>query len=226
MGNVASSKNSPAQGPRGPLGPPGPPGTDGPPGPEGPVGKDLLLNSINITNERQNDWLRLYGSDANGTAVFKGMSIKDGGGLSVGEWKKVPQGNLEVTNLSTLKDVNVSGILKLNNFSLQPENGELCLYSNSTKVACITAQGDIIGNIVKTTKGDSVVCTANDVGKGVNGAVYRSDGVNTLYFYPTPEIANSWNPNWAEANKIDCKGYNMGPDMTTKKTGWGVPNDA
>jgi hypothetical protein len=44
-----------------------------------------------------NDWFRLVGSRANGTAVYNGMSINDGGGLSVGSWERMPQGDLKVT---------------------------------------------------------------------------------------------------------------------------------
>ena len=55
--------------------------------------------------------------------------------------------------------------------------------------------------------GVSVRCSANDVGEGP-GAVYRVDGVtNVLRHYPSPEIAASWDPNWASAQSIDCIGF-------------------
>jgi hypothetical protein len=61
--------------------------------------------------------------------------------------------------------------------------------------------------------GNSVRCSANDVGGGA-GAVYRVDGVtNVLRHYPNPEIAASWDPNYASAESIDCIGFAKGEDM-------------
>ena len=74
-------------------------------------GPDARFTSINPINN--DDWLHVKGSTKNGTAMYNGVSIKDGGGLSVGEWKKVPQGNVEVTG-----DVIVAGKSILNMGSL------------------------------------------------------------------------------------------------------------
>jgi hypothetical protein len=61
--------------------------------------------------------------------------------------------------------------------------------------------------------GNSVRCSANDVGGGA-GAVYRVDGItNVLRHYPNPEIAASWDPNYASAESIDCIGFAKGEDM-------------
>jgi hypothetical protein len=62
--------------------------------------------------------------------------------------------------------------------------------------------------------GNSVRCSDNDVGGGEGTAVYRVDGVtNVLRHYPTPEIAASWDPNYASAQSIDCIGFAKGEDM-------------
>jgi hypothetical protein len=61
--------------------------------------------------------------------------------------------------------------------------------------------------------GNAVTCSANDP-VGATGAVYRVDGAtNVLRHYPNPDIAASWDPNWASAEPIDCIGFVKGDDM-------------
>ena len=68
-----------------------------------------------------------------------------------------------------------------------------------------------------TIVGDPVQCTANDVGSGVNAAVYRVEADNVLRHYPNPPIASSWDPDWGTTfKKIDCQGYTQGPAMAAK----------
>lgn len=50
---------------------------------------DVRSHSIGREN---GDWFRLFGTPNAGTAVYNGMSINDGGGLNVGEWKRVGRG--------------------------------------------------------------------------------------------------------------------------------------
>jgi hypothetical protein len=64
-------------------------------------------------------------------------------------------------------------------------------------------------------EGEPVMCTANDVGSGVDYAVYRHEN-GKLRFYPNPYIANTWDTNWPSYKKIDCKGLTKGADMTLK----------
>ena len=65
--------------------------------------------------------------------------------------------------------------------------------------------------------GAPVQCNANDVGSGVNAAVYRVEADNVLRHYPNPPIASSWDPDWSSTyKKIDCQGYTQGPDMAAK----------
>ena len=66
--------------------------------------------------------------------------------------------------------------------------------------------------------GNAVRCIANDVGKGLNGAVYRADGqTRVLRHYPNAGIADSWDPTWRDKNiQIDCAGFTLGADMPRK----------
>lgn len=63
---------------------------------------DVAAPSVGrATND--NDWFRINNLNANnprhpGTAVYQGMSINQGGGLSVGDWRKVPEGQAYVRN--------------------------------------------------------------------------------------------------------------------------------
>jgi len=61
--------------------------------------------------------------------------------------------------------------------------------------------------------GNPVLCDTADVGAGA-GAVYRTTGTATLRHYPNPEIAASWDPDWATTTQgIDCTGFGLGPPM-------------
>ena len=62
--------------------------------------------------------------------------------------------------------------------------------------------------------GTPIQCNANDVGSGVNAAVYRYMGGTELRHYPDPPIASSWDPDWHDTfKKIDCKGLTEGDKM-------------
>ena len=67
-------------------------------------------------------------------------------------------------------------------------------------------------------KGQAVSCTANDPGAGP-GAIYRYMGSNTLFLYPDPTIANSWDTNWSTPLKTDCKNLTRGPDLSINVDG-------
>jgi len=67
------------------------------------------------------------------------------------------------------------------------------------------------------TVGDPVQCNANDVGSGVNGAVYRVEADKVLRHYPNPPIATSWDSDWSTTfKKIDCVGFTQGAAMAAK----------
>jgi hypothetical protein len=62
--------------------------------------------------------------------------------------------------------------------------------------------------------GNPVRCNTADVGAGAGVAVYRTTGTATLRPYPSPDIATSWDPDWATtAQGIDCTGFVRGDDM-------------
>jgi len=65
--------------------------------------------------------------------------------------------------------------------------------------------------------GTSVQCTTNDL-RGSEGSVYRVNSDGILEYYPSPSIAETWNPDW-NANVIqipDCTGLTKGEDLEMK----------
>ena len=62
--------------------------------------------------------------------------------------------------------------------------------------------------------GSAISCSANNPGNG--GEVYRLVDPQTIAWYPGPDIAKSWDPNFGAAKTIDCAGLQRGFDMTMK----------
>jgi DNA repair exonuclease SbcCD ATPase subunit len=50
------------------------------------------------------DWLRISGTPTNGTAIYNGVAINEGGGLVVGDWAKAEQGQIKATKKLCLND--------------------------------------------------------------------------------------------------------------------------
>ena len=74
-----------------------------------------------------------------------------------------------------------------------------------------------VENALDFEVGTPIQCTANDVGSGVNAAVYRYMGGTELRHYPNPPIASSWDPDWHDTfKKIDCIGLTKGDNMAMK----------
>lgn len=73
-------------------------------------------------------------------------------------------------------------------------------------------------NVAKLQKGVSVNCKSGTQPKDMPGGVYRYSGNNILQYYPTPEIASSWNSNWGSATEIDCSTYQLGDTLTKSNT--------
>lgn len=69
-------------------------------------------------------------------------------------------------------------------------------------------------NAAQLTKGASVGCKPGTEPNGMPAGVYRYSGNNTLQYYPTPEIASSWNPNWTSTVDINCSTYALGDTAT------------
>ena len=76
------------------------------------------------------------------------------------------------------------------------------------------AAEETIPNVLTDPVGTPIQCTANDVGNGVNAAVYRYMGEDKLRWYPDPPIADSWDPDFLTTFKtIDCAGLTAGKLM-------------
>ena len=80
-------------------------------------------------------------------------------------------------------------------------------------------------NAAKLSKGASVNCKSGTAPPNMPGGVYRYSGNNTLQYYPTPEIASSWNSNWGSTVDIDCRTYALG-DTATKLNAASLNNGA
>jgi len=63
--------------------------------------------------------------------------------------------------------------------------------------------------------GDAIRCTTNEL-RNSNGSIYRNIGESTLSWYPNPEIASSWDPNWRNFSEIDCRDLTLGPNMAKR----------
>lgn len=74
------------------------------------------------------------------------------------------------------------------------------------------------GYIVSKLKdGISIQCTTNDL-RGREGSVYRVNSDGILDYYPSPSIAETWNPDWnVNITQIaDCAGLTKGEDLEMK----------
>jgi len=45
-------------------------------------------------------------------------------------------------------------------------------------------------------------------------STYRYSGNNEMNYYPTPDVASSWNPNWGVTVDADCSTYDFGATLT------------
>jgi hypothetical protein len=94
-------------------------------------------------------------------------------------------------------------------------------WSNYTDIDCSTyTTGTTVSalNVAGLTNGDTVGCNAGkELPNGVQGGIYRYVDNNILRWYPSGEIASSWNPTWSSNIKwIDCTTYQSGESMSTK----------
>jgi len=70
----------------------------------GGVGPDPKFNSVGRDGD---DWFRIFGTGKNGTALYNGLSVNEGGGLAVGSWGKPPQGDITATGKITASTINI-----------------------------------------------------------------------------------------------------------------------
>jgi hypothetical protein len=73
-------------------------------------------------------------------------------------------------------------------------------------------------NAAQLQKGASLGCKPGTEPPGMPRGVYRYSGDNTIQYYPTPEIASSWNPNWGSTVEINCSTYKLGDTATKLNT--------
>jgi hypothetical protein len=176
----------------------------------GASGDLSVQGDINATkiNRSDGDWLRISGTPANGTAMFNGVSINDGGGLSVGQWKKVPQGELHVS-----KGVNVTnydpgaliekqyGNNKADRYGLAQEpGGETHVYAaqavGPSTVNLGFATGDRQYNKVLTVHKDKRTELHGSL--LTNGDIHVTKGVNVTNFDPGALIEKQYGNNKAD----------------------------
>jgi hypothetical protein len=74
---------------------------------------------------------------------------------------------------------------------------------------------DMAYNMKDKPIGAPIRCIANEL-RGVNGSIYRNIGESTLSWYPSPDIASSWDPNWGNYSEIDCRDLTLGPNMAKR----------
>jgi len=61
----------------------------------------------------------------------------------------------------------------------------------------------------------AVLCDKGDPLK--NGGVYRVESQNSIAWYPSVVIADSWDLDWRKAIKVDCTGATAAPSKQLKK---------
>ena len=66
---------------------------------------------------------------------------------------------------------------------------------------------------INANPGEAISCTVNNP-KGA-GAIYRYDGDKKMRWYPNPDIAGQWDPNWVSGvnRKVECTGFTLGNDI-------------
>ena len=65
--------------------------------------------------------------------------------------------------------------------------------------------------------GTSVKCSSNDPKKS-GSAVYRYMGNNTISWYPSVAVADTYGKDWNKSTSIDCKGLTLGKTLTANTT--------
>jgi hypothetical protein len=78
----------------------------------GKPGADPKFNSI---SRDSGDWLRIHGTPANGVALYNGLSVNDNGGLNVGSWGRVTNGQVHADHFHSRGGMNIQGETTFNN---------------------------------------------------------------------------------------------------------------
>jgi hypothetical protein len=93
--------------------------------------------------------------------------------------------------------------------------------SEAIKGCGTTVQKSILTQVqgpVLPAEGSPIICGKDVSGSKGVGAIYRvEDG--KLKWYPNPDIASSWDPNWNKFTTVpDCSSLSLGSDMTNKNS--------
>jgi hypothetical protein len=100
-------------------------------------------------------------------------------------------------------------------FQLIPPNGSIYAIGSDIKYGYpFSIMTIITSNAANLQKGVSIGCKPGTQPDGMPSGVYRYSGNNTIQYYPTPEIASSWNPDWGNTTEINCSTYKLGETAT------------
>jgi len=182
-------------------------------------GKTVLLvsNYLQLSNESTNLFFRPPpGEDRQGQVIQYGNSVSISTSSSsytsdCGWW------GCKVASVNPTKNYMDFGPGSENPtlFQILPPKGSS--YSISTEIK----HGDPFilmkvntSNLAQLKKGVSVNCKSGTEPSGMPSGVYRYSGNNVLQYYPTPEIASSWNPDWGSSVDADCSTYTLGTTTT------------
>jgi Collagen triple helix repeat (20 copies) len=184
-----------APGQTGPIGQPGAQGPAGPAGPAANIGLDPKLNSI---SRDDTDWLRIKGTPTNGTAMYNGVSINEGG-LTIGKWGKSPNGQVTINNVDNSETL-------LNADGTNWIRGKATQFDTNVGISKGLWVG---GGSVFNPDGDTLVQGKKNsylragsaqnsvlIGDANTGAVTVGDGTNSTV---PIQLSKSWFP-WSDGN--------------------------
>ena len=92
-------------------GPKGETGIQGPPGNPANIGLDPRFNSI---GRDSGDYFRIHGTPKTGVALYNGLAVNDNGGLNVGAWDRVPNGEVHANRIQSRGGMFSTGDVQLN----------------------------------------------------------------------------------------------------------------
>lgn len=110
-----------------------------------------------------------------------------------------------------------------------------CNGGTQTRTYNVTRASQGSGALCPTTQTqpcNTQKCLANlNIGQSMQcndgtGKVYRYMGDGTMQYYPTPNVANVWDPNWASQVTQDCTAVTQGATLQLSSTYTGTPAKA
>ena len=97
----------------------------------------LTAKNIETTDIRRTkgDWLRIHGTRNNGTAMYNGVQINTGGGLTIGSWARAPQGNIYTSGGKTSEIKHPNGQTKINSYGIMLGGDNKGKETNSAQIS-------------------------------------------------------------------------------------------